>query len=547
MYQNVIYRDINEALPDLLSRAMTKGLVTESRNGRTRELWQVGITLTQPRSREILLPNRKANIAAQIAETAWLLAGRDDIEWLTHYLPRAKDFSDDGGSTWRGAYGPRLRDWKGCVDQLDYVVEALRADPASRQAVMSIWDPGVDTNPGKDRPCNDLLIFSIREERLDVHVTIRSNDAIWGWSGINAFEWSVLQEVVAGMVGVVPGSLHFSTTSFHVYETHWNRATKMALEGWNPDGAETLLDRSPAFNATGVDDGEALGNLLESWFILEEMIRNGYCPKEAVDGFSEPMLRSWLRVLQWWWSGDDIHLTLLEGTRLREACRVALQPKREGTDAADRARVTKALWSVTPPESTGDSAFLTYVIDLHNEKHAAYGDSWKRRGEMLGIMANIARKVDRLRGGETADETSTDTAVDLLVYLAKYHTWLMDRTAGSRDTNSDTPGAANDLLRVIEGVTDRPTGEPILVIGELESAFEALDRLVVEKALIYARRDHVFHMILDAYSLARSLWEAERARLCAKCGSLEVNHGPGGSRFYCGPFEAEEYRGADCD
>jgi hypothetical protein len=57
---------------------------------------------------------------------------------------------------------------------------------------------------------------------------------------------------------------------------------------------------------------------------------------------------------------------------------------------------------------------------MHREKDAAYRDAWKKRGEVLSILANIARKVDRLEyvlGGAlaTRDESLLDTTVDLFV------------------------------------------------------------------------------------------------------------------------------------
>src|SRR5690625_1398949 len=45
------------------------------------------VTLTEPRSRYMLLAARKASLPAQIAETMWVLSGRDDVDWLSTYLP----------------------------------------------------------------------------------------------------------------------------------------------------------------------------------------------------------------------------------------------------------------------------------------------------------------------------------------------------------------------------------------------------------------------------------------------------------------------------
>ncbi|MGH3765705.1 MAG: hypothetical protein ACRDTX_11245 [Pseudonocardiaceae bacterium] len=84
---------------------------------------------------------------------------------------------------------------------------------------------------------------------------------------------------------------------------------------------------------------------------------------------------------------------------------------------------------------------------LHREKDAVYRDAWKKRGEMISILANIARKVDRLEyviDGAPAgrDEAALDTAIDLLVYCIKYQTYLADVDASVADTLFRTSGLA---------------------------------------------------------------------------------------------------------
>jgi len=76
---------------------------------------------------------------------------------------------------------------------------------------------------------------------------------------------------------------------------------------------------------------------------------------------------------------------------------------------------------------------------LHREKDVAYRDAWKKRGEVISILANVARKVDRLEyvlDGAPAshDEAALDTAVDLLVYCVKYQTYLADVDVAVADT-----------------------------------------------------------------------------------------------------------------
>jgi hypothetical protein len=83
-------------------------------------------------------------------------------------------------------------------------------------------------------------------------------------------------------------------------------------------------------------------------------------------------------------------------------------------------------------DSVGDQQFINAIASLHRQKAEAYGNSWKRRGELISIMANIARKVDRLelmaKGAQPSqDENALDTAVDLYVYALKYLTYLADQ------------------------------------------------------------------------------------------------------------------------
>ena len=79
---------------------------------------------------------------------------------------------------------------------------------------------------------------------------------------------------------------------------------------------------------------------------------------------------------------------------------------------------------------TPDAEFAEAVRRLHRAKDAAYRDAWKRRGEVLSILANIARKVDRLEyslngAPAIAGETEVDTAADLLVFCLKYQVYLL--------------------------------------------------------------------------------------------------------------------------
>jgi hypothetical protein len=78
--------------------------------------------------------------------------------------------------------------------------------------------------------------------------------------------------------------------------------------------------------------------------------------------------------------------------------------------------------------------FKEAIKALHTRKDAAYGAAWKRRGERISALPNIARKVDRLevfasKGVALEGEAVLDTVIDLFVYVTKYRLLLADQDA----------------------------------------------------------------------------------------------------------------------
>ena len=482
------------------------GTAVSRRNGEIREILFPAFTIRRPRHRYIVSNTRKASLPAQIAETMWILSGRNDIGWLSHYLPRAAQFSDDG-ETWRGGYGPRLRDFGDEVDQLAHVVQLLKDDENTRRAVISIYDPMIDSASGEDIPCNNWLHFikNPLTGALDMHVVARSNDLIWGWSGINQFEWSVLLELICQLTGLRMGAAHYSISSLHVYERHFGKCEDISTESPQlPQGESVwmvLKEKSLLY----------FDGLVEEWFELEGRIRR-ILELEYEDlmrlssdiiQFPEPLLREWLIVLYYWnranlaQSSDSYYS--LKDSAMREA--LAASPKRK----APAPKLAGEPWyqSLLPSE---DEEFLTFMNGLHAEKHAVYGDSWKKRGEQISILANIARKVDRL-GVAGAGDTAADTAIDLFIYLAKYRVWLR--------AEEDTPENVNGEMRYLAHSGIRgDIGSDKQVAEEVELFFEDLSDHVVggseNPGGDLTRLSLARSMSDRAYRLGRDLWLKER-------------------------------------
>ena len=98
----------------------------------------------------------------------------------------------------------------------------LRADPDSRRAVLQIWDAEADLGvPSKDIACNTQAMFKVRGGQLNMLVSNRSNDIVWGCYGANAVQFSMLLEYMAARIGVAPGTYRQVSDSFHAYHDTW--------------------------------------------------------------------------------------------------------------------------------------------------------------------------------------------------------------------------------------------------------------------------------------------------------------------------------------
>ncbi len=114
------------------------------------------------------------------------------------------------------SYASRIFDYAaGGRDQLAWVVERLRADPASRSATITTLEPLTDTTYV---PCVSLLDFWVRDGAVELVVYAHSID--FGAKGYgNLVELALLQQRVAGALGRPVGALRFTVKSAHVYDS----------------------------------------------------------------------------------------------------------------------------------------------------------------------------------------------------------------------------------------------------------------------------------------------------------------------------------------
>lgn len=180
----------------------------------TREILGVHFVAHDLRRNLLVHPSRNLNYRFAIAELFWIAFGLDDLAILARYNKQMSRFSDDGLKL-SGAYGPRL------ASQWEYIINILRKDPSTRQAVATIWSP--NPAPSLDVPCTISLQWLLRENKLHVIATMRSSDV---WLGVpyDAHVFSQLTNMLAGVLGVETGSLTMQLGSSHLYANNYEAA-----------------------------------------------------------------------------------------------------------------------------------------------------------------------------------------------------------------------------------------------------------------------------------------------------------------------------------
>ena len=177
----------------------------------TKELLFQSIELTNPRSRIMFHEKRKYNIAFNCAEFIEMVNGSNSVQNLHFFNKNIAAFSDDG-STFHGAYGPRVAKW------LPKIVEKLKSDKDSRQAVLNIYEAHDGLcDVTKDVPCTLSLQYLVRNDKLYAFTSMRSNDLFWGLQ-YDLFNFTMIQELLANEIGIDVGSYYHVAGSLHVYE-----------------------------------------------------------------------------------------------------------------------------------------------------------------------------------------------------------------------------------------------------------------------------------------------------------------------------------------
>ena len=208
---NKVFRNANEAYEYLFDRIIQDGVDFAG----TKALFNVGFYITNPLDNKII--NRERNWKQEYAEAEWqwYLSGDNNIEKLGKIYGKVpeiwKRMANEKGNV-NSNYGWQ---WQRNA-QLDMVIETLRQKSETRQAAISIYDGKEITSYAHDTPCTYAVQFTILHDRLDMCVTMRSNDLWYGFCN-DQYCFSMLQGLVAHELNVEPGVYYHFAHNMHLY------------------------------------------------------------------------------------------------------------------------------------------------------------------------------------------------------------------------------------------------------------------------------------------------------------------------------------------
>jgi thymidylate synthase len=158
--------------------------------------------------------------------------GRNDVKYISKFAKFWESIKNDD-DTVNSSYGYLLFNNKNehGITQYRWALESLAKDKDSRQAVLHFNLPTHQRADNKDFVCTLYGIWQIRENRLNLTIHMRSNDAILGTPTDIAFFTVLQQQMLSHLKSTYPnlelGKYTHIIDSYHVYDRNFKLVEEM--------------------------------------------------------------------------------------------------------------------------------------------------------------------------------------------------------------------------------------------------------------------------------------------------------------------------------
>lgn len=185
-----------------------------------------------------LLTTKKLHFKSIANELIWFLSGDTNTRWLNENGVKIWDEWATETGDLGPIYGNQWTAWPtkdgGAINQIDYVVNALKNNPNSRRILFHGWNveylPDESVSPqdnvrnGKMAlpPCHLLYQFYVADGKLSAQLFLRSSDIFLGYA-YNQSSLALLTHMLAQQCDLTPHEIIISFGDVHAYSNHFEQ------------------------------------------------------------------------------------------------------------------------------------------------------------------------------------------------------------------------------------------------------------------------------------------------------------------------------------
>lgn len=219
---------LDDLMYELLGELINLPFNVVTSRGNTSEIVGTLFHLSNPLARLSRTETKGLPFSA-LGELLWYLSGSNAADFISYYIHRYEDDAEEDGTIY-GGYGPRLFKMRGKYNQIETIIQLLDKNPNTRRAVIQLFDVEDIIERRKEVPCTCTLQFFVREGRLHMFTSMRSNDAFLGFPH-DIFSFTMIQEIIATRLGLEIGHYTHAVGSTHLYEEHVEKTRFYLDEG----------------------------------------------------------------------------------------------------------------------------------------------------------------------------------------------------------------------------------------------------------------------------------------------------------------------------
>jgi len=209
----MIYKNPTDAFEMLYQDIMNEG----EDFANTKAKFNVSFTVQDPLDKVIKTPERKFNQDYAEYEWCWYQNGNRDASeiaerakiWKQMMIPGTNEVNSNYGYFWN--YN----------NQLVKVIDELKRNKETRRAIVVHYILHEIDRYKYDTPCNDVLNFYIKDDKLHMTVFARSIDLVFGFCN-DQYTFAKLMEHVSRKTKYPIGQMHWFITNLHVYPRHYD-------------------------------------------------------------------------------------------------------------------------------------------------------------------------------------------------------------------------------------------------------------------------------------------------------------------------------------